>query len=369
MATEQKLFKRFTWIQRMEHMLMLLTFTGLAVTGLPQRYSDTALGADIINLLGGIESIRIAHRVFAVGLLIGAIYHGGHLTYRIFVLRRPQGMRPGLRDLRDLRDWTLFNLGLRRQHPHMPRYNFIEKVEYLAVVWGTVVMAITGFMLWNPVAAARWFPGSFIPAALTAHSAEALLAVLSILIWHMYHVHIRRFNRSIFTGAMSRELMAEEHAEELEKIESGHEPVPPSPEQLRRRHRIYVPYATVMTIVLVGLLFRFVTAETTAITTELPVVNEEDINAPLLVDADAGDIDAGAALWQTLRCQECHGADALGGSGPLNIALANTQLSIEDFARTVRRGPADMPAFPPSALSGQQIADLYVWLQSLDAGD
>ena len=103
--------------------------------------------------------------------------------------------------------WIAFNLGIRHSHPHLPKYNFGEKAEYLAVVWGTLVMVGTGFMLWNPIATTSVLPGEVVPAALAAHSGEALLAVLSILTWHMYNVLFKRFNRSIFTGRLEHDAM------------------------------------------------------------------------------------------------------------------------------------------------------------------
>lgn len=149
----------------------------------------------------------------------------------------------------------------------MPRYNFGEKLEYWAVIWGTVVMVITGFMLWNPIATTNFLPGQFIPAAKAAHGGEGLLAVLSIITWHMYHVHIRSFNRSMFTGRLSRHEMEEEHALELAEIEAGiTDPPLPEPE-LRRRRLIFYPVALVISVTLLVGLYFFVTFEETAITT------------------------------------------------------------------------------------------------------
>ena len=357
---------RFTRMQRVEHLLLIVSFTGLAITGLPQRYAETELGIRSIEAMGGIESIRILHRIFAVMLTAGSIYHGGVLTYNIFVKRARLDMLPNFGDVRDVIQWTLYNLGLRKEHPKLPRFNFIEKAEYLAVVWGTVIMIITGFMLWNPVLTAEFLPGSFIPAALAAHSAEAFLAVAAIILWHMYHVILKQINPSMFTGKMSREAMEEEHAGELELIDEDRLPQPPSEDVLRKRTRVFIPYATVVTIILVGLLIRFVTVETTAIETVPRVVSTSDADAALTVSADDGDIDAGAAHWQELPCSTCHGSDASGLPGALNIALAGTSLDFEVFVQRVRSGPADMPAYPRSEISDQQLADLYVWLQSLD---
>ena len=82
-------------------------------------------------------------------------------------------------------------------------------------------MIATGFMLWNPVATARFLPGEFIPAAQVVHGGEALLAILAVLVWHFYAVHLRQFNRSMFTGEMSEAEMEHEHPLELERIKAG----------------------------------------------------------------------------------------------------------------------------------------------------
>jgi len=364
-VNKQDSFVRFNRMQRVEHLVLLLSFTALALTGLPQRYAETEIGIRAIEAMGGIESIRILHRVFAVVLMAGSIYHGGVLTYNIFVKRTRLDMLPNFGDVRDVIHWTLYNLGLRKDHPKLPRFNFIEKAEYLAVVWGTVIMIITGFMLWNPITTAEYLPATLIPAALAAHSAEALLAVLSILLWHMYHVVIKELNPSMFTGKMSRETMEEEHGAELDAIEQGTLPAPPEPEVMQRRQRVFIPYATIMTVVLVGFLIRFVTVETTAIETVPRIVSTVDANAPITVSAADGNAETGAVLWQELPCNACHGSDASGLPGPLNVPLAGTTLEFENFVQRVRSGPADMPAYPRSEISDEQLADLYAWLQSL----
>ena len=101
--------------------------------------------------LGGIESVRIIHRIAAVTIVLMSIYHVIVLGYKIWVRRVEMTMLPGLKDVTDALDVLRYNLGLSKEHPRMPRYNFGEKVEYWAMVWGTVIMAITGFMLWNPI--------------------------------------------------------------------------------------------------------------------------------------------------------------------------------------------------------------------------
>ena len=125
----------------------------------------------------------------------------------------------------------------------MGRYTFEEKLEYWALIWGNLVMIATGFLLWNPIATARLFPGQVIPAALAAHGGEALLAVLAVIVWHGYGVHLRHFNRSMFTGSMTAAEMRQEHPLELEAILAGRAPAEPEPGTLRRHRRVFLPVA------------------------------------------------------------------------------------------------------------------------------
>ena len=354
-AAKPKTYPRFTASDRMEHFVLLVSFTMLGVTGLPQRYAEYELAKDVIALMGGIESVRFMHRFFATLLMAGTIYHGATVTYKIWVRGSRLSMLPTIKDGLDALHLFLHNLGLRKDHPRMPRYNFGEKAEYLALVWGTVLMIITGFMLWNPVATAELLPGEVIPIAQFAHSAEALLAVLSIIVWHMYNVHVKRFNRSMFTGNISHEEMVEEHAAELDAINSGEAYRTLPPEIQAKRRRLFIPYAVVMTIIMVMGLFFFVTFEDTALETvpRQPVAVGD-------VDPSVGDAALGAELWTTLPCADCHGA--AGEGVPPIPAISETALEIEAFARAIRVGPADMPAFPPSQITDEQIAHLYAYL-------
>lgn len=274
-------YHRFTRVQRIEHFLLLTSFTVLSITGLPQLYALTGVGRWAVEVMGGIELIRIVHRVAAVVLMLETIYHGGVVTYRVFVERVRLTMLPGWKDVTDGLQSLAYNFGLAKERPEMGRYNFGEKVEYWAVIWGTVVMVITGFMLWNPIATTNFLPGQIIPAAKAAHGGEALLAILSILTWHFYNVHFKVFNRSMFTGRISHHEMEEEHALELEEIQAGITDRPVSPEVLKRRRRIFYPIATVISAVLLTGLYFFVTYEETAITT----VPRQDIE--VFVPADA----------------------------------------------------------------------------------
>jgi cytochrome b subunit of formate dehydrogenase len=265
--SKQKTYPRFDLGQRIEHAVLLISFTTLAVTGLPQKFADASWAQIMVQLMGGIETIRIIHRVAAVVLMLGSIYHGGIVTYKVAVKRVHLTMLPGWGDVKDAFQQFFYNLGWKKSLPQMGRYTFAEKAEYWSLVWGTVMMIITGFMLWNPIATTKLLPGEFIPAAKAAHGAEAVLAVLAIVTWHVYHVHLKFFNKSMFTGRIDHHAMEEEHPLELARIESGRTEPPVDPAALRRRQRIFIPIAAVITLVLLAGLYIFVTFEETAIET------------------------------------------------------------------------------------------------------
>ncbi|HRJ41716.1 MAG: cytochrome b/b6 domain-containing protein [Caldilineaceae bacterium] len=266
MSKGSERYPRFDTGQRIEHGLLVLSFTILSITGLPQKYPDTGWGEGMIWLMGGIELTRFIHHTAAIVLIVGSIYHLASVGYRLVVKRVQMSMMPGWKDVVDVVQTLGHNFGLIKEAPKMGRYTFGEKVEYWAVVWGTVIMILTGFMLWNPIATSRLLPGEFIPAAKAAHGGEALLAVLSIVTWHLYNVHVKSFNKSMFSGYLSRHEMEEEHPLELADREKGEQKTI-APALLRQRRRLYLPVAVLFSLVLLISVYFFVTFEATAITT------------------------------------------------------------------------------------------------------
>lgn len=266
----QPAYVRFSLSQRVEHILMALSFTTLGLTGLAQKFALHPVSLSIITRLGGIENLRAIHHVAAIVMMFGAMYHILAVGYKVFVERQPMSMLPALQDAKDALFALLYNIGLRKTRPQMGRYTFEEKAEYWAFVWGAVVMGITGFLMWNPVTAAKFLPGEFIPAAKAAHGGEAVLAVLAILLWHFYGVHIKHFNKAMWTGRMTEDEMLHEHPLELADIKAGAADRPVDAVALRKRQRVYFPIAAILTVaMLVGVYF-FVAVEETALETIPP---------------------------------------------------------------------------------------------------
>jgi cytochrome b subunit of formate dehydrogenase len=270
MAGKQKYFERFNVFQRLEHWVMTLSFGLLALTGMPQRYALSGWAQWLMNAFGGVESTRIIHRWAAIVLGAIALVHVIELGYKLFVLRASASMIPGVKDGLDVFNVVRYNLGMTKEHPKLPRYTFAEKMEYLAVVWGTVLMGITGFMLWNPIATTQILPGQFVPAAKVAHSMEALLAVAAIVIWHLYGVHLKTFNWSMFNGKLSQHQMEAEHGGELAEIQAAKARKTVPADILRKRQMIYAPVALVIAVAGIAFLYFFATYEQTAIATVPP---------------------------------------------------------------------------------------------------
>jgi cytochrome b subunit of formate dehydrogenase len=313
-------------------------------------------------------------------MMFEAIFHVGAVGYKIFVRRTRITMLPGLNDIRTAWQALLYNLGLSKTKPQQGRYTFEEKLEYWAVIWGTVVMGITGFMMWNPIATTRVLPGSIVPAAKAAHGGEALLAVLAIIVWHLYHVHIRHLNLSMFTGHLSEEEMLEDHPLELADLKAGIGERPLEPLVLKRRQRVFFPiYAVVAAVMLVGIYF-FIGYEETAITT-LPPAEEVVVFAPLTPTPFPTALPTQtpaperAATWQDgfadlfqEKCGACHSSSsALGG---LDLSDYQSALAGGDS------GPAVVPGDPdasllltrqatgdhPGQLNGDELALVREWI-------
>ena len=199
--------------------------------------------------------------------MLGTAWHLLVFGYLSYVRRTRLTMLPTLQDAKDGWQALMYNIGRAQSPPQMGRYTFEEKMEYWAFVWGAIIMGVTGFMMWNPITTARFLPGEVIPAAKAAHGGEALLAVLAIIVWHMYGVHIKSFNRSMFTGKMTEEEMLHEHPLELADIKSGIADRPVDEATLRKRQRLYLPIAGVLALFMLLGVYGFVNAEQTALTT------------------------------------------------------------------------------------------------------
>ncbi len=270
MSKKTTSYPRFPLARRIEHIIMLLSFGTLGLTGLPQKFPLAKISVWFVGLLGGVDNLRTIHHISATVMMLGMAWHILVAGYKIFVLHEKPSMLPSLQDVQDGWRALMYNIGFAKKFPQMGRFTFEEKLEYWAFVWGAIVMGMTGFLMWNPITATKFLPGEWIPAAKAAHGGEAVLAVLAIIIWHMYGVHLRKFNKSMWTGKMSEEEMLHEHPLELADIKAGIVNRPVSPDVLRKRQMVYYPVAGILTVVMLTGIYGFVNTEQTALTTIPP---------------------------------------------------------------------------------------------------
>jgi len=165
-----------------------VSFPTLVFTGFALKYPDSwwakplLLWEDHVAFRGGL------HRIAGVVLLAATLYHAVHLA----VSRRDRkfvgAMLPKVRDMKDLLAVIFYNLGLRKDAPTFGKFNYAEKLEYWAFLWGTAIMGVSGFLLWFNDFTLRHFAKWVVDAATAAHWYEALLATFSILLWHFYLV-------------------------------------------------------------------------------------------------------------------------------------------------------------------------------------
>ncbi len=179
---------RFTKNELIQHTLLLTSFIVLALTGFLLKFPDSVMG-ELMYKLGFNEIIRQwVHRISAVVMILLSVYH---VIYLLITARGRDvlfGLFPNLSDLTQMKDTMLYYLHLKKKHPEYDNYNYMEKLEYWALIWGTLVMGLTGLVLWFPTIGGNWAPVWFIKVSEIVHFYEAILATLAIIIWHWFFV-------------------------------------------------------------------------------------------------------------------------------------------------------------------------------------
>jgi len=206
-------------------MVLMVSFLLLIATGWPLRFAHLSASKYVMWIFGGVEGAGIIHRVAAVGLIGVSVYHVGYLVRQFMRGVRSVPMMPSLKDVRDILADVGLYLGLFERGARYGRYNYLEKFEYLALIWGNVVMILTGLVLWFPRFSTEYFFSWIQDLALLLHDYEAWLAGLAIFIWHFYWVHL---NPKVFpmdtiwlTGDMPMDEFKEHRPEEYEELRKG----------------------------------------------------------------------------------------------------------------------------------------------------
>lgn len=211
--------------QRVQHWMLLTSFIVLVITGFALEYPDGWLGV----LAGGSETVRrIIHRIAAVVMMVVGVYH------LIYVVAYKEGrqwlwdMLPAWKDFTDLWQNFLYFVFKKGEKPKFARFRYADKAEYWAVVWGTILMGLTGLMIWFKVGIFSFLPRWAVDIAIAVHFYEAVLATLAIIVWHFYHVifdpDVYPLNWAFYDGKMSEEMFKEEHEQAWEEMNEPEEP-------------------------------------------------------------------------------------------------------------------------------------------------
>ncbi len=217
------LYLRMTLGERLQHGSLLISFIVLVITGFMLRFPEVWWVRGIRQVNDQVFDARnIIHRCAAVAMLAASFIH---LWYILFTVRGKELIRdllPKLQDGRDARDVFKYNIGLSKTKPKFGRFSYIEKSEYWALVWGTLVMAATGFVMWFDNTFIGIFTKLGYDISRTVHYYEAWLATLAIIVWHFYFVmfnpDIYPINLAFWKGTISEEEMEDEHPLELEEL-------------------------------------------------------------------------------------------------------------------------------------------------------
>lgn len=199
-AAEAPAPRRFLAVEIVQHALLATSFIALCITGFALAFPDAAW-VGVLHAAGLTEELRgLLHRIAGVVMVVTGLVHFAYL------LVTPRGrwllkkLLPGIRDAREAREHALWALGRRAHPPHMGHFAYMEKAEYWALIWGSIVMAVTGIILWFP----EPVPRLFTVVAEAIHYYEALLAAGAILIWHFYFAifdpEVYPLNPAIFRG-------------------------------------------------------------------------------------------------------------------------------------------------------------------------
>ncbi len=207
-----------------QHMTLSISFTVLAITGFALQYPD-AWWVGILNFFGIFENTRsVIHRIAAIALIYISIHH----VVFLFTSKRGKSelraFLPTRGDLVSVGANLQYHLGLTKAKPQFDKYDYTEKAEYWAVVWGTLVMALTGLVLWFPTFFTTFLPAWAIKISETIHFYEAWLATLAIGVFHFFFVifHPKQYPMSLtwLTGEMSVEEVEEHHKLWYEQLQS-----------------------------------------------------------------------------------------------------------------------------------------------------
>jgi cytochrome b subunit of formate dehydrogenase len=233
-----RLYVRMTLHERLQHAALVICFVLLVVSGFMLRYPEAWWVVAIREVSGrAFEWRGLIHRIAGVAILVAGLWHVAYLAFTKPGRTLFFALLPAKRDIVDPFKVLKYNLGLAKTKPEFPKFCYIEKAEYWALVWGTILMGATGAILWFDNTSMGLFTKLGFDISRTIHFYEAILATLAIIVWHFYFVlfnpDIYPMNLAWLTGRISEREMLEDHPLELKRLKGdaakNAPPAPPTP--------------------------------------------------------------------------------------------------------------------------------------------
>ncbi len=220
---EEELIPRFTMQEVIQHVLLAVSFTLLAITGFMLKFSHSFWVQFLVNNLGITESIRATiHRICGATLIIAGIWHIIYLATSKNARKQLKDIIFTFSDITGAIQNVMYHLGLRKEKPLFGKFDYTEKMEYWSLIWGTIVMAVTGLTLWFPVYFSKFMPVWWVRVSEIVHLYEATLATLAILVWHFFFVifHPEEYpmNFAWLTGRVPAHLAREKYTLWAEEV-------------------------------------------------------------------------------------------------------------------------------------------------------
>jgi cytochrome b subunit of formate dehydrogenase len=220
-AMQNPRMTRMSTSQRWQHLILLSSFIVLVITGFALRFPNSWI-AELLGNGNGERLRSITHRVAGVILIAAGIYHIFYLVITREGRRLICDFAPRSKDAFDAWATMRYYLGLGGEKPRFSRFNYAEKAEYWALVWGTALMAVTGIMMWAKVSTGNLLARWWVDVATAIHFYEAILATLAIVVWHFYQVFldpdVYPMNWAWWDGKMPVEHYRHEHGLDTEAM-------------------------------------------------------------------------------------------------------------------------------------------------------
>ena len=220
-AVQNPMMTRMSTNQRWQHLILLSSFIILVITGFALKFPNSWI-AELLGNGNGERLRSIIHRVAGVILIAAGVYHIFYLVITKEGRRLICDFAPRPKDAFDAWATMRYYLGLGGEKPKFGRFNYAEKAEYWALVWGTALMAITGVMMWANVSTGNLLARWWVDVATAIHFYEAILATLAIVVWHFYQVFldpdVYPMNWAWWDGKMPVEHYRHEHGLDTDAI-------------------------------------------------------------------------------------------------------------------------------------------------------